>query len=45
VETDKANTDPAETDTPFYTSLKPWNRDKPKSWHFGEFLTFWGWGL
>jgi hypothetical protein len=45
VGTDKAYADPAETDNPFYTSLKPWNRDKSNMWHFGEFLAFWGWGL
>lgn len=45
VGTDKAYADPAETDNPFYTSLKPWNRDASNMWHFGEFLTFWGWDL
>lgn len=45
VGTDKAYADPAETDNPFYTSLKPWNRNASNMWHFGEFLAFWGWDL
>lgn len=45
VGTDKAYADPAETDNPFYTSLKPWNRDESNMWNFGEFLSFWGWNL
>lgn len=45
VGTDKAYADPAETDNPFYTSLKPWNRDESNMWNFGEFLVFWGWDL
>ncbi|MDJ0782593.1 MAG: hypothetical protein QNJ22_11510 [Desulfosarcinaceae bacterium] len=45
VGTDKAYADPAETDNPFYTSLKPWNRDASNMWHFESFLEFWGWRL
>lgn len=45
VGTDKAYADPAETDNPFYTSLKPWNRDESNMWYFGQFLAFWGWDL
>ena len=35
----------ADTGNPFYTSLKPWNRERSDMWHFGRFLTFWGWRL
>ena len=45
VGTDKAYADPAQTGNPFYTSIKPWNRERSNMWHFGEFLDFWGWGL
>jgi hypothetical protein len=45
VGTDKAYADPAETDNPFYTSLKPWNHDESNMWYFGKFLAFWGWDL
>jgi hypothetical protein len=42
---DKAYDDPQKTENPFYTSLKPWNRNKSNMWHFADFLEFWGWGL
>jgi hypothetical protein len=35
----------ADTGNPFYTSLKPWNRNRSDMWHFERFLTFWGWQL
>ncbi len=42
---DKAYDDPAKTDNPFYTSLKPWNRNKSNMWFFERFLEFWRWRL
>jgi hypothetical protein len=45
VGTDKAYDDPLKTGNPFYTSLKPWNRNKSNMWYFADFLKFWGWGL
>jgi len=30
---------------PFYTSLKPWNREESDMADFPEFLRFWGWNL
>ena len=45
VGTDKAYVDPASTGNPFYTSLKPWNRNASDMWHFDRFLRFWGWRL
>jgi hypothetical protein len=45
VGTDKAYDDPQKTRNPFYTSLKPWNRNKSNMWYFTDFLKFWGWGL
>ncbi len=42
---DKAYDDPQKTENPFYTSLKPWNRNKSNMWHFADFLKFWGWKL
>jgi hypothetical protein len=30
---------------PFYTSLKPWNRNSSDMWNFAHFLKFWGWRL
>jgi len=42
---DKAYDDPVKTGNLFYTSLKPWNRNKSNMWHFADFLEFWGWGL
>ncbi len=34
-----------DTGNPFYTSLKPWNRQQSDLWHFDRFLRFWGWRL
>jgi len=45
VGSDKAYGDRRETGNPFYTSLKPWNREASDMWDFPEFLTFWGWRL
>lgn len=45
VGTDKAYDDPNKTGNLFYTSLKPWNRNKSNMWNFSEFLAFWGWEL
>jgi len=45
VGTDKAYADTEVTDNPFYTSLKPWNRDSSNIWNFARFLEFWGWKL
>jgi hypothetical protein len=45
VGTDKAYDDPLKTGNPFYTSLKPWNRNKSNMWYFADFLEFWGWDL
>jgi hypothetical protein len=42
---DKAYADPATTDNPFYTSLKPWRRSDSNMWDFARFLSYWGWGL
>lgn len=42
---DKAYDDPVKTGNPFYTSLKPWNRNKSNMWYFEDFLKFWGWDL
>lgn len=42
---DKRLGDPAETGTVFYTSLKPWARDKSNMWFFADFLDYWGWQL
>ena len=42
---DKVYGDRRETGNPFYTSLKPWNREASDMWDFPEFLTFWGWRL
>ena len=33
------------TKNPFYTSLKPWNREASDMWDFATFLKFWGWRL
>ncbi len=30
---------------PFYTSLKPWNRQASDMYYFDRFLRFWGWRL
>ncbi len=45
VGSDKAYKDTAVTGNPFYTSLKPWNREASDMWHFDRFLRFWGWRL
>lgn len=45
VGSDKAYGDRRETGNPFYTSLKPWNREASDMWDFPKFLTFWGWRL
>ena len=45
VGTDKVYADPQEYNNPFYTSLKPWNRNASDMWDFGKFLEFWGWQL
>lgn len=42
---DKAYADPAQTDNPFYTSLKPWRRSDSNMWNFARFLEYWGWRL
>jgi len=43
VGSDKAYGDRRETGNPFYTSLKPWNREASDMWDFPKFLMFWGW--
>ena len=45
VGTDKIYADSKETGNPFYTSLKPWNREASDMWDFVTFLKFWGWKL
>ncbi len=45
VGTDKVYADPEVTGNPFYTSIKPWNRNSSDMWDFAEFLEFWGWKL
>jgi hypothetical protein len=42
---DKAYTDTALTQNPFYTSLKPWRRSDSDMWEFARFLRYWGWDL
>lgn len=42
---DKIYGDREITGNPFYTSLKPWNRDSSDMWDFARFLAFWGWRL
>lgn len=42
---DKAYADPAQTENPFYTSLKPWRRSDSNMWNFARFLSYWGWNL
>lgn len=42
---DKKLGDPAETGTLFYTSLKPWARQKSNMWLFANFLDYWDWKL
>ncbi|MDA8140044.1 MAG: hypothetical protein M0036_15455 [Desulfobacteraceae bacterium] len=43
VGSDKDYADPAITDNPFYTSLKPWRRHDSDMWDFARFLHYWGW--
>jgi hypothetical protein len=45
VGTDKSYANSDVYGNPFYTSLKPWNREKSNMWNFPRFLKFWGWGL
>jgi hypothetical protein len=45
VGTDKLYGDSQNIRTPFYTSLKPWNRSSSDMWNFSKFLEFWGWRL
>ncbi|MBW2408037.1 MAG: hypothetical protein JRF17_11750 [Deltaproteobacteria bacterium] len=45
VGTDKVYADRKETGNPFYTSIKPWNRNTSDMWDFATFLKFWGWRL
>ncbi len=45
VGTDKVYGDQQETGNPFYTSLKPWNRNDSDMGNFARFLEFWGWRL
>jgi len=45
VGTDKVYADTQITENPFYTSLKPWNRNSSDMWNFNRFLKFWGWRL
>jgi len=45
VGTDKVYAGSQESGNPFYTSLKPWNRNASDMWNFAKFLEFWGWRL
>jgi hypothetical protein len=45
VGTDKVYEDDGDYGNPFYTSLKPWNREASDMRDFPRFLEFWGWGL
>jgi hypothetical protein len=45
VGTDKVYGNRQETGNPFYTSLKPWNRNASDMGNFARFLEFWGWRL
>ncbi|ACL03736.1 conserved hypothetical protein [Desulfatibacillum aliphaticivorans] len=45
VGSDKAYSDSMVKDNPFYTSLKPWNRQKSNMLRFADFLRFWGYDL
>ena len=45
VGSDKAYAATAQTDNPFYTSLKPWRRQDSNMWNFARFLHYWGWRL
>ncbi len=42
---DKVYGESGDTGNPFYTSLKPWNRDESDMWEFSRFLEFNGWRL
>jgi hypothetical protein len=42
---DKVYGDSRVTGNPFYTSLKPWNREASDMWDFGRYLRFNGWRL
>jgi hypothetical protein len=42
---DKVYGNNEEYDNPFYTSLKPWNREASDMSDFAKFLKFWGWRL
>jgi hypothetical protein len=42
---DKVYGDNEEYENPFYTSLKPWNREVSDMSDFAGFLQFWGWRL
>ena len=42
---DKRLGNPQETGRIFYTSLKPWARQRSNLWHFADFLSYWGWRL
>jgi hypothetical protein len=45
VGTDKSYAASNDYENPFYTSLKPWNRQASDMVHFDRFLKFWGWRL
>lgn len=45
VGTDKALLRTENSNNTFYTSLKPWNRDKTDMANFPQFLNYWGWNL
>jgi hypothetical protein len=45
VGTDKSYAASNDYENPFYTSLKPWNRQASDMYHFDRFLKFWGWKL
>ena len=42
---DKVYGENEEYENPFYTSLKPWNREVSDMSDFAGFLQFWGWRL
>ncbi|WP_156906673.1 hypothetical protein [Desulforegula conservatrix] len=45
VGSDKIYSPPDEYGNPFYTSLKPWNRNESDMRDFAGYLKFWGWKL
>jgi len=45
VGTDKIYDPNGQSQNQFYTSLKPWNRNKSDMNHFARFLEFRGWKL